>query len=805
MPKRSSRKSSPPKRGSRRTGRKARPTIGARLHLGWPWMLRAHLSRTQKSELSGVAAIAAGLSILLVLTLSRSGIIGGFLHTVLIGAFGFCAPVIAALLLFLGGRQIWLGEPTGGQNAGTLMGGLMTVVGLLGLAGILLPGADGVVGNFIAHVFTWPSGPAVGAVILAMLAVGGAVIAVELRLRFLMEKAGWMAGRLRSHGRSSPGDDPARIPQGKNGKQEKKRKGELALKEGALATLDIKGLPPEYVPFNDPPLELDEPVPPRREAGAPFGSGTEPFLIESVLPPGGKNGETASASTSTGAMLPGVSAVLLEGAGTEPIEVSWTIPNSELLDTVHGHRERLEQEVRTTGATIASTLQSFGIDARIIGASSGPTVTQYELQPARGVPVRKILGYQTDLSLALAAPIRIQPFIPGKPAIGIEVPNKAAQLVTLKEIVQSRPFNDPAHRLTVALGADVSGQPVVGDLARMPHLLIAGATGSGKSVCINTILAGFLLQATPRELKLVLIDPKRVELSGFADIPHLLVPVVVETEAAVASLRWAVKEMEERYKLFASHNARNITSFNEKAESLGLSPLPMIVIVIDELADLMMVAAGEIEDLICRIAQLARAVGIHLIVATQRPSADIITGLIKANIPSRIAFAVASGVDSRVILDEMGAEKLLGRGDMLYLPVDEGKPRRLQGAYVSERELDSLISFWRSQGKPDYQEEIFQVEATVSWARDAGKRDPLFPKAAHIVAAEGRAAASLLQRKLSVGYTRAARLIDQLAEYNVVGPYEGSKSRDVLMDVVQVDELLSELGDEPGNQSYQRF
>jgi S-DNA-T family DNA segregation ATPase FtsK/SpoIIIE len=406
------------------------------------------------------------------------------------------------------------------------------------------------------------------------------------------------------------------------------------------------------------------------------------------------------------------------------------------------------------------------------------------------------VGAQTDLSLALAAPIRIQPFIPGKSAVGIEVPNKAAQLVSLKEIVTAPAFSDPRKRLAVALGADVSGHPVVGDLCRMPHLLVAGATGSGKSVCINSILGGFLLQATPAQLKLILIDPKRVELSTFADVPHLLVPVVVEPEAAVASLRWACKEMEERYKLFASHGARNIAAFNERAPGLGLSPLPYVVIVIDELADLMMVAAGEIEDLVCRVAQLARAVGIHLIVATQRPSADIITGLIKANIPSRAAFAVSSGVDSRVIIDEMGAEKLLGRGDMLYLPIDEGKPRRLQGAFCSDRELEALIDFWKQQGRPDYQEEVFQVEATVSWARDAGKRDPLFAKAAHTVAAEGRAAASLLQRKLNIGYTRAARLVDQLAEQRVVGPFEGSKSREVLMDVLQVDELLAELGEE---------
>jgi DNA segregation ATPase FtsK/SpoIIIE-like protein len=387
--------------------------------------------------------------------------------------------------------------------------------------------------------------------------------------------------------------------------------------------------------------------------------------------------------------------------GTSP----WRLPSSALLaDTADEDREQLDVERKETRSLIETTLASFGVVARVIDVNSGPAVTQYELQPALGVPVRKIVGHQTDLSLALAAPIRIQAPIPGKAAIGIEVPNKAAQLVTLRSLVQSPAFRGATRsRLAVALGADVSGQPVVGDLARMPHLLIAGATGSGKSVCLNAILAGLLLQATPEQLRLILIDPKRVELSGFADIPHLLVPVVVEPEAAVAALRLAVREMQERYKLFAAHRARNIASFNERAPQLGLTSLPNIVVLIDELADLMMVAAGEIEDLICRIAQLARAVGIHLVVATQRPSADIITGLIKANIPSRIAFAVSSGVDSRVILDEMGAEKLLGRGDMLYLPIDQGKARRLQGAYVSDRELEQLIESWKAQGRPDYQ------------------------------------------------------------------------------------------------------
>ncbi|HWC37592.1 MAG TPA: DNA translocase FtsK, partial [Acidimicrobiales bacterium] len=387
----------------------------------------------------------------------------------------------------------------------------------------------------------------------------------------------------------------------------------------------------------------------------------------------------------------------------------WRLPSTTLLEVTGGDRERIEREVRETVATIETTLASFDIQARVVGVNTGPTVTQYELQPAAGVSVRRITSRQTDLSLALANAVRIEAPIPGKAAIGIEVPNKAAQVVTLRAVVQSPAFRDAStsSRLAVALGADVSGQPVVGDLARMPHLLIAGATGSGKSVCVNGLLAGLLLQATPAQLKLILIDPKRVELSGFAGIPHLLVPVVVEPDAAVAALRGVVREMEERYRLLASRRVRNIDSHNALP---GVEPLPRIVVVIDELADLMMVAGDQVETAICRLAQLARAVGIHLVVATQRPSADVITGLIKANIPSRIAFAVSSGVDSRVILDEMGAEKLLGRGDMLYLPVDQGKARRLQGAYVSDRELDRLIAHWTAQGGPTYRLELVDDE-----------------------------------------------------------------------------------------------
>jgi FtsK/SpoIIIE family/FtsK alpha domain/Ftsk gamma domain len=735
------------------------------------------LHRDLRRELTGIGAIGAGVILAAVLILPGGGAVAGPVHDGLFGAFGVGAWIGVAGLILTGLRLCMTPE----WRAGTLaaLGSAIAMVALLGLISMIGANA-GALGQAIGSGVERVLGGAGAGAALVVVAFLGVILATDLRTGTVIRAVGrWFAvegaGLRRERSTQRGGRDRTYLP------PSPEPSAELTGVPMVLAFDPPRAAPPPVTAFLDP----EEPQATGEDLGE-HGFTREfegvPAVAGAPVPP--PIGSVPEVGLGHAAMI-----------SDEPEKV-WVLPTAELLDTITGKRERLAAEVRATGDKIVSTLQSFGIETRIVGANSGPTVTQYELQPAVGVPVRRILGYQTDLALALAAPIRIQPFIPGKSAIGVEVPNKAAQLVGLKETIESPAFTDRRNKLSVALGADVSGHPVIGDLTRMPHLLIAGATGSGKSVCINAVLGGFLLQATPAQLKMILIDPKRVELSNFADLPHLLVPVVVEPEAAVASLRWAVKEMEERYKLFASHAARNIVAFNEKAPGLGVAPLPYIVIVIDELADLMMVAAGEIEDLICRIAQLARAVGLHLIVATQRPSADIITGLIKANIPSRVAFAVSSGVDSRVILDEMGAEKLLGRGDMLYLPIDEGKPRRLQGAFVSDRELDALIGHWKLQGKPDYQEEIFTVEATVSWARDASKRDPLFAKAAHTVAAEGRAAASLLQRKLSVGYTRAARLIDQLAEHGVVGPFEGSKSRDVLMDIFQVDELLADLGDE---------
>jgi S-DNA-T family DNA segregation ATPase FtsK/SpoIIIE len=694
-----------------------------------------------------------------VLALPDGGSVAAPIHDGLFLSFGVAAWLACAGLVVTGVRTCGKRQWHGGLMAA--MGSFIVVAAALGLAGIVAPDAAGKVGATLGSALAQRLGSAAAVVAWLVAVICGLVLAIDLRMEHIKQA---VVAATTTTGSPKP---KTAVP--------KKPKAEP---EVVAELTGSRIFPPESV--------VDLGLTPESEPEAEVSNDGFEREFEGVVEHG--------AEPSLGS-IPDVE-ISHARDDIDGEQIHWVLPTTDLLDIVSGKRERLTAEVQQTAHTIVTTLKSFGVETSVIGANSGPTVTQYELQPGPGVPVRRIVGYQTDLSVALAAPVRIQPFIAGKTAMGIEVPNKAAQLVALKEVVEASAFSDAKNRMAVALGADVSGHPVIGDLTRMPHMLIAGATGSGKSVCINAILAGFMLQATPAEMKLILIDPKRVELSNFADLPHLLVPVVVEPEAAVGSLRWAVKEMEERYKLFASHGARNIAVFNERAPSLGLQPLQYIVIVIDELADLMMVAAGEIEDLICRVAQLARAVGIHLIVATQRPSADIITGLIKANIPSRVAFAVSSGVDSRVILDEMGAEKLLGRGDMLYMPIDEGKPRRLQGAFCSDSELEALINHWKAQGKPEYQEEIFNVEATVSWADKAAKRDVLFAKAAHLVAAEGRAAASLLQRKMSIGYTRAARLVDQLADAGVVGPYEGSKSREIRMDVLEVDQLLADLGEE---------
>jgi len=465
----------------------------------------------------------------------------------------------------------------------------------------------------------------------------------------------------------------------------------------------------------------------------------------------------------------------------------WEYPPLSLLSTSLGGKAD-RGDVKHNAQTIESTLESFGIQAKVAEVNYGPSVTQYALEiTRRGTKLSKITGLATDLALALAAPtgqIRIEAPIAGRSLVGIEVPNHSAQFVTLRMILASEKMRKHTSKLAVALGINVSNEPVIVDIAKMPHMLIAGATGSGKSVAINSFMCSMLFRASPAEVKFILVDPKRVELTGYNDLPHLLTPVIVEPSKVVSALKWAVVEMENRYKQLAEVGVKNIDGYNEAA---GFVALPKIVIVIDELADVMLFAPSEVEESITRIAQMARAVGIHLVLATQRPSVDVITGLIKANIPARIAFNVSSMTDSRVILDSPGAEKLLGRGDMLFIPPDQAKPSRIQGTYVTDQEIKTMIDFIKSQGqKPDYEEEITTKykASTVKGGSSMGSgdmadKDDYFTEAVKLFAQYDKASSSLIQRRLSVGYARAARILDQLYEAGMVGPPEGSKPREV--------------------------
>ncbi len=451
-----------------------------------------------------------------------------------------------------------------------------------------------------------------------------------------------------------------------------------------------------------------------------------------------------------------------------------------------------------TATKLQKTLYSFGVSAKVENVAVGPTITRYELKPAEGVRVSKIANLADDIALNLAAEtIRIEAPIPGKQAVGIEVPNAEKEAVHFREVLDSSAFSNNNSKLTVGLGKDVAGNIQLADIAKMPHVLIAGATGSGKSVCVNTIITSIIYNSKPSEVKFVMIDPKVVELSVYNGIPHLLIPVVTDPRKAAGALAWAVQEMDNRYNLFAEKGVRDLKGYNqsvEKAEEKGV--LPQIVIIIDELADLMMVAKNDVEDAICRLAQKARAAGMHLVIATQRPSVDVITGLIKANVPSRIAFSVSSQIDSRTILDSVGAEKLLGKGDMLYYPAGAPKPSRVQGAFVSDTEVEKIVDFIKSNGTATYNEDILETieksnktDKEISETSVDDDMDPFLMEAIHTVIETGQASTSFIQRRFKVGYARAGRIIDQMEERGVISGYQGSKPREVLMTMDRWNEL----------------
>lgn len=469
-------------------------------------------------------------------------------------------------------------------------------------------------------------------------------------------------------------------------------------------------------------------------------------------------------------------------------DVEYIVPSPELLNTNNLSKLNKEdkKELINNASKLEETLSSFGVEAKVIQVAKGPSVTRFEIQPSSGVKVSKIVNLADDIALNLAASgVRIEAPIPGKSAVGIEVPNKDLTPVYLREVIESQEFTSPNKNLSFCLGKDISGNCMVSDLTKMPHVLIAGATGSGKSVCINTLIISLLYKYSPEEVKLLMIDPKVVELSIYNGIPHLLIPVVTEPKKAAGALNWAVNEMTKRYKLFAENNVRNIEGYNELVSKGKLEDkLPWIVIIIDELADLMMVCPNDIEDYIGRLAQMARAAGMHLVIATQRPSVDVITGVIKANIPSRISFAVSSQIDSRTILDCSGAEKLLGKGDMLFYPVGESKPIRVQGAFISEEEVEKVVFFIKNQQKTEveYEKEILEELDNTSDNSNPEELDSLLNEAVKIVFEVGQASTSLLQRKLRIGYNRAARIIEQMEELKIISEKDGSKPRQILID-----------------------
>ena len=626
------------------------------------------------------------------------------------------------------------------------VGALLVVLALLGIADIAT-GNGGWLGHAIGGASTKALGNAGGLIVLVGVLVIGVVIAANRTVQELarpaLDRRPQFAFR---PGMALPGNTADRFTA-------------TPLPQSTRATRPAEP-DPEHAPVK---INMQEERPVRKQLKPVAQQEILPLAPVQILPPSGA--------------LAGLPSAIVAAEGVmhaDPPDVPWVLPSLDLLEEGSAARSGKEEVMRNT-RIIEETLAHFNIAAKVVEVSVGPVVTRYELKPAAGVKLSRIEALDSDLSLALAArTLRIEAPVPGKSVVGIEVPNLSIGMVTLRDVAETAMFKDATSELSVALGRDVTGTPIVQDLARLPHLLIAGQTGSGKSVSINSIICSLLLSSTPDEVRLILCDPKRVELAGFNNIPHLVVPVVTDHDKILNALYWAVGEMDRRYRLFARATARNIDAYNSVRS--GPDRVPYIVLIIDELADLMMTAPIQVEKAVTRLAQLARATGIHLVVATQRPSVEVITGLIKANIPARIAFATASGIDSRTILDLSGAEKLLGRGDMLVLPPDMAKPIRAQGVFVSDREIEAVTRHWKAQREPKYKLEILEDQDRARQREDGGDsdiEDERYEEAVDIVRRAGQASVSMLQRKMTIGFARAGRLIDIMEQEGVVGPSVG--------------------------------
>ncbi len=702
-----------------------------------------------RREIVGIALAAVAITLLISVTTQGGGIVPRYLDAALRSLFGVGAFIVPVVVLIYG---ITFFVPNMRLHGGVVGGGLaLAFVSLISMIAMPARVADqlaravvrthgGYVGGAVAWAFRSALGVPISYVLLSALLLIGVVLAtgasITAAVEYVRDRAAERAGEPREER-------------------------------------------------------------PRRRAARTVA--LQEFSVEPPVTPEAERQRAVTRVVSARAEDPEARRDTMPAARRPRPMAGFELPDPAMLrrspEPAAGHRAT-DKDLRGTGQVIVQTLATFDIPARVAAWIPGPTVTMFELEIAPGVKVNRVTALADDLALALAAPtIRVLAPIPGKSLIGIEVPNERRSTVTLGDVLATGAF-DEASPLMLGIGKDVSGESIIADLASMPHLLIAGATGTGKSVCINALLMSIVMRATPAEVRLILIDPKRIELSLYNGLPHLYVPVVTEPKEAASALAWAVTEMDMRLRKLQQAGARNIASFNALAHEgklpEGMEAMPYIVIVIDELADLMMIAAKEVEDSICRLAQLARAAGIHLVVATQRPSADIITGLIKTNITHRIAFAVSSGIDSRVIIDQPGAERLVGLGDMLFSTPAWPKPKRIQGAYVTEGEISAVVDHLKTQAEPDYHEEILHLKvAPTGGGVDHGEAhdDPMLWDAADIVVNSGIGSTSLLQRRLKVGYARAGRIMDMLEQRAVVGPPDGSRPREVLMDVEDLESL----------------
>jgi S-DNA-T family DNA segregation ATPase FtsK/SpoIIIE len=702
-----------------------------------------------------------GLVALVSLTVPNSGVVGATLRDglkLLFGNGAFLLPVVlwvAAGALVFGYGKLSLPE--------VLTGGLMVYLALLGwlaqpgasgdwFAADALRASGGYLGAVLGYTLHLALGQAKG-VVLGALGVLGLLMLFNLPLAQVLRGVGravwhgWRGASTATKTVASVASSAAsKVSERAQRKTDERRQ---SVSERAIVTPRA----------SDAPTRRADTTPAPRTSAPSTEPAETPSALKPALP-------TPSASG------------------------NYTLPPLSLLREPPAPPKRNQAEIKEKIAKLEETLQDFGIDANVVEVAHGPTVTRYEIQLAPGIKVNRVVNLADNLAMALAAiAVRVEAPIPGKSAIGVEVPNDHPHVVTLREVIENAEFWNAPSLLTVALGKDVAGTPKYADLARMPHLLIGGATNSGKSMCLLSMIACLLFRATPRELRFVMIDPKRVELTLFDGIPHLMCPVVRDVKLAAGALRALLKEMDRRYDLFAEKGVRNIQGYNERAPDD--ERLPYVVVIIDELADLMMQAASEVETSIARLAQLARATGIHLVIATQRPSVDVITGTIKANIASRIAFAVSSQVDSRTILDMVGAERLLGRGDMLFLPIDASKPTRIQGCFVTEAEIEALADFWRAQESPTYLLHPTDFDTPVgSELEDDEEEDELYPAAVRLVVAHGQASTSMLQRRFKIGYGRAARLLDLMERRGIVGPLDGAKPRQVLVTRAEAEQML---------------